>query len=294
MSDRPDLAQLHAELRQGRATAVLSAVEALESDGPLSDEALRLKIAALEALGYDGEALEAALSLRDDRLQIIQRLLARMQDVVVTDELEAVLCDLLQTEEFFHPNVYEVLVDRLAEKLRAQGLSALHRLAADRYLCLALAKLDLWWPDIERALTALRSRILEDCASAGETTASAIALIHGMAVQCHRTEYAWYVSANEAAWLDRVEQQCRGQPAPPDHEAKWPLLLMYRSPTDLHKAGLVGGNPVDGQDGRDHRPRNRASWIEEAHSTRRARTSESPPGGGDTSLRSQRSCAARG
>ncbi|MDH5275984.1 MAG: hypothetical protein OEW88_06130, partial [Gammaproteobacteria bacterium] len=84
MSDRPDLAQLHAELRQGRATAVLSAVEALESDGPLSDEALRLKIAALEALGYDGEALEAALSLRDDRLQIIQRLLARMEDVVVT------------------------------------------------------------------------------------------------------------------------------------------------------------------------------------------------------------------
>ena len=155
---RPDLTKLHVDLQLGRATAVLSAVEALESEGPLADEALRLKMAALEAPGYHGEALEAALQLRDQRPQTVMRLLAKMEDVVVTDELESVLCDLLQAEEFFHPRVYAVLVDRLGEKLRAQGPATLHALSADRFLCLALAKLELWWPDIERSLTTLRSR----------------------------------------------------------------------------------------------------------------------------------------
>jgi SAM-dependent methyltransferase len=37
-----------------------------------------------------------------------------MEDVAVTAELEAALCDLLQTEEFFQPRVYEVLSLALA------------------------------------------------------------------------------------------------------------------------------------------------------------------------------------
>ncbi len=251
MSDhRPDLAQLHADLHQGRVTAVLSAVEQLESDGPLADEVLRLKIAALEALGYDGEALEAALGLRDDRPWTILRLLVRVEDVVVTDELESALCDLLRTEEFFHPRVYEVLVNCLAEKLQAQGQApaALHALAGNRFFCLALAKLDLWWPTLELDLTTLRRRILKECASPGDTTTSVITLVHGMAVQCHRNEYAWFVGDDEAALLDRVEQQSRGELAASVLGADRSLLLMYRSPTDLHKAGLIRRIPVDGED----------------------------------------------
>jgi len=254
MGDRcPDLAQLHDDLQRGRVTAVLSAVERLESEGPLADEALRLKVAALEALDYDGEALEAALKLGDDRLPAVQRLLGRMAEVVVTDELESALCDLLQTEEFFQPRVYEVLVDRLAEKLRRQAAAPLRALAGDRFFCLALAKLDFWWPDIELALTTLRGRILRECTNDVETTACVLALVHGIAVQCHRTEYAWYVSADEAAWLDRVEQECRGQAPASGHGAAWSLLLMYRSPTDLHKAGLISRLPADGQDNEPQR-----------------------------------------
>lgn len=220
----PTLEQLQEELRQGHAEIVLAAIDRLTVGTPPTDQLLRLKIAALEMLGHDADALRSELH------------------------------KLLEIDEPLPARVDQLIADYLVEKLRAHGRSPtpLRILASDGFFCLALAKIEMAWPHLELLLTALRQRILLESCGSGDATATVMALIHSMAVQCHRNEYAWYLSADEEACLEAVEQRLRLPQAAEDSGVApatglLGLLLMYRSPPDLERAGLINRDQLDGQ-----------------------------------------------
>jgi SAM-dependent methyltransferase len=246
VADATLLRRLETGLRLGRAAEVLEALDALPADALADRQLQRLKITALESLGYDGEALEIALQLGPELLAEVARLIETMPDVVVSDALESALCELLLTRESFHPHLYDVLVDHFGAKLHRDGPAPmpLGILAGDRFFCLALEKLEFWWPDLELALTALRRRLLLETAGASPGATSLKALVHAMAVQCGRNEYAWFVDADERGALAEIEG--RGQDMGPDWLG---LLLMYRSPVELDAAGLVARAPASVVDG---------------------------------------------
>ena len=81
---------LVSELRHGRTEDALTELNGLIPQNPASSDLLRLKIEALHVLNRDADALDTALQLPDRRQPIIIQLLAGMQQVTITDELEAV------------------------------------------------------------------------------------------------------------------------------------------------------------------------------------------------------------
>ncbi|MGI9344534.1 MAG: class I SAM-dependent methyltransferase [Gammaproteobacteria bacterium] len=220
-------------LRRNEHAAVLRVVDNLGADTPNNSNLLAIRAAALVGVGRLDEALTLSLSLPDERLQQVANVLASMENVETSEQLETELCRILASDRHFHPRFTRVLFAVFRDKIRGwqatgAGVGLIER---DPLFHSLLRTIDLTAVEFEIFLTGLRQRLLRLALESSDAPISALDTMLSIAIQCHGNEYAYYVASEEAELLRALDRDIATRL--PDSAPLTVLVLaalMYRAP----------------------------------------------------------------